>query len=207
MSNYIRIKLNSKHEYLLQRFKKAIIDLEGSYYGYLGDYVAEAIEFYMHYMKNFPEKIGKERYTNSNLSKIEKRIRKFYDFIGEETIKTINNNGINNIVFDNLLKACFVKSEKTLREYKKEILMKSNWSEIKIVGTSKRIILGRYSPLYEYLQRFDITLGNYYPGIKPTKEEKAVLNQLKSRFIPGYKKENKERIDKELEDLFGGDIL
>ena len=82
--------------------------------------------------------------------------------------------------------------------------MKSNWSEIKIVGTSKKIILGRYSPLYEYLQRFDITLGNYYSGIKPTKEEKAVLRQIAGKFIPGYKKEVKDRYQEDLDKVFGG---
>lgn len=183
MTEQFEIKFNNKHYNTINEFKKAIIDIEGGYYGHLGDYVVEAIEFYMGMMKNFPEKIGKERETKCNLTKTQQRINKFLKF-GGDTFKPIGRKGMDLLVFNKILKSCFQKSEKTLREYRNDILNGCMWSIINIPKTRKKLVIHRDSPIYELIKRFDETKGNYYSGLKPNSVEKKTFQQLQKGILP-----------------------
>lgn len=183
MKEQIPIKLNIKYSDLVTNFKKEILELEGSLYGNFGDYVAEAMELYLNYMKNFPEKIGKEKHTISNLSKTQKRTNVFIEFAGD-SLTPIRDNGIDHIGFRKLLKSCFNKSKKTLDEYERDILLNAGWSVINIPHCNKKIVIHRESNIYPYIERFDETLKNYYYKIKPNKEEQAIFSQLRNRLLP-----------------------
>ncbi|MCA9459444.1 MAG: hypothetical protein KC550_02750 [Nanoarchaeota archaeon] len=179
----IALWINNKHQPLLTKFKQEITELEGGYYGFLGDYVAEALEFYLHYMKHFPEKIGKEKHTISNLTKTQQRMNKFIEF-GGISLNPISGEGLDYLTFQRLLQSCFNKSEKTLRTYEKEILLCAGWSVINIPASSKRIVLHRQSNLYGFVQRFDLTLKHYHSGLKPNKNEEEIFSQVRFRLMP-----------------------
>lgn len=200
MNNQINIKLNSKHYDLVNNFKHEILDLEGALYGNFGDYVAEAMELYLHYMKNFPEKIGKEKHTISNISKTRKRLNQFLNEYGD-SLKPISSQGLDYDVFYSSLKKLFKKSHKTLKEYENDILREAQWSIIKVPGISKKLVLHRLSNLYVFVERFDQTSNKYYSGIKPTKIEKSTFKQIKERLLPT--EENKQQeIEKEVDLIF-----
>lgn len=197
------IYLNEKYRHLIIEFQTEIIKFEGKS-GQMGDYVAEALEFYLLNLKHFPEKIGKEKHTFSNLSKTQQRINGFIEHFGE-SLKPISNKGLDYDTFRIYLKAYFKKSDKTLKQYENEILTGSLWSIINILGTRKKIVLHRNSNIYDFLKRFDETLNYYYSGIKPTKQEIEIIKQIKKELLPN--KENievKEEAKDEANELFGG---
>ena len=179
----VPIYLNERHNDLINKFKQEIIELEGTFYGNFGDYVADAMDFYLHYMKHFPEKIGKERHTISNLSKTQQRTNQFIEFAGE-TLRAIKDQGLDYLAFRKLLQSCFQKGEKTLRTYEKEILLNASWSIINIPQSNKKIVLHTNSNIYDIVQRFDMTKGNYYSGLRPNKNEDVVFSQIRKRLMP-----------------------
>lgn len=197
----IAIFINDKHHNTITTFKQSITEIEGGYHGYLGDYVAEAIEFYTYYLKNYPEKIGKEKHTISNLSKTQRRVRDFIEYFGA-ALQPIKSEGMDYITFQTYLKKYFKKSDKTIREYERDILHEAQWSVINIPGTQKRIVLHRLSDLYSYVQRFDVTLNNYYSGLRANADEKLVFSQIRDRLLPATERpqhvmevENDEGLD------------
>ena len=179
----IRIWINIKYSNIMTEFKNEITKLEGGYCGYLGDYVADAIQHYTEHMQHTPEKIGRERYTNSNLSKTQQRTNDFIEHFGE-SLKPIAKIGLDYNTFSIMLMKFFKKSTRTVKTYENDIINLCQWSIINIPKTSKKIVLHRSCDLYGHVERFDETLNNYYSGLRPRKDEDIVFAQIRERLLP-----------------------
>lgn len=176
-----KISLNVKHIDILNKFRNAIINVEGSYYGNFQDYLLEAISYYTDKLIHSPEELGTVRNKKMCVTVTDKEVTAFLSRF-EHTIPFIDQTGMKEEAFMKLLENFFKsKSEKTLRDKRNKILRAKGWTLIKLPGIRPRVIMSKKSQLYDSIYRFDIQ--NQQKGIRATSEEMRVLNYLKKEIL------------------------